>query len=146
MYILTDDERNYLNKRIKAHYLYHDVDINTFFGTFSINLNEEFFGIITIKWTYKEVYEEAKVTSIEWTIAEASNTNLSTTLVKEIVKKINECKSEYDFISRDTKSFEWIDVKNESTGELVTQLIHIDRWMLIKCDKIIHSVIFQVGV
>ena len=48
-----------------------------------------------------------------------------------------DCKSEYDFISRDTKSFEWIDVKNESTGELVTQLIHIDRWMLIKCDKIL---------
>ena len=146
MYTLTADDRNYLNKRIEAHYLYHDVDIDTFFGIFSIKLGEEFFGIITLKWTYKEVYEESKVTSIEWTLAEASNTNLSTTLVKEIVKKINECKSEYDFISRDTKSFEWIDVKNESTGELVTQLIHIDPRMIMKCNNIIHSVIFRIGV
>ena len=134
MYTLTADDRNYLNKRIEAHYLYHDVDIDTFFGIFSI------------KWTYKEVYEGSKVTSIEWTLAEASNTNLSTTLVKEIVKKINECKSEYDFTSRDTKSFEWIDVKNESTGELVTQLIHIDPRMIMECNKIIHSVIFRIGV
>ena len=87
MYTLTADDRNYLNKKIEAHYLYHDVDIDTFFGIFSIKLGEEFFGIITIKWTYKE-----------------------------------------------------------STGELIPQLIHIDPRMIMKCNKIIHSAIFRIGV